>query len=288
MSKEHWTVETILSSATKEVIISDGGPTMLVGERINATGKQKLSAALKAGDMGFIREEALAQVQVGADIIDLNVCIAGYDESVLLPQAVRTIMDTVDIPLCLDSANPKALEAALKIYKGKPLMNSVTGEEHSLETILPLAKEYGAAVIGLVIDNEGISNDPDKRANIACKIVERAVALGIGPENVVIDCLVQSIAADTRAALATIETIRKVRMRLPVNITVGANNSSFGLPDRNLLNGTFIAIAIAAGVTCAIVDVAKMRPIVLAADLFMGRDKYAQRYIEAYRRRQKQ
>lgn len=272
--------ETILSSETKKVIISDKGATVLVGERINAPGKEKLSTVL-------IREEALAQAEAGADILDVNVGIAGYDETVLLPEAVRTATDAVDIPLCLDSANPKALEAALKVYRGKPLMNSVTGEEHSLEAILPLAKEYGAAVIGLVIDDEGISDDPDKRLAIACKIVERAEALGIPPEDVVIDCLVQPIGVDERAAMVALETIRKVRAKLPVNITIGASNSSFGLPDRNLLNGAFIAMAIAAGVTCTIVDVARMRPIILAADLLVGRDKYARRYTEAYRQRQK-
>lgn len=281
-------METRLSSQTKEVIISDKGPTMLVGERINATGRKKLSAALKSGDMALIREEALAQVEAGADILDVNTGIAGCDESILLPEVVRTVMDTVDIPLCLDSGNPKALEAALKVYRGKPLLNSVTGEEHSLKTVLPLVKEYQAAVIGLVIDDEGISDDPDKRVAIAGKIIERAEALGIPSEDIVIDCLVQSVGTDDRATLVTIETIRKLRMKLPVNITIGASNGSFGLPDRNLLNNAFIAIAIAAGATCAIANVAQVRPIVLAADLLVGRDKYARRYIEAYRQRQRQ
>lgn len=197
-------------------------------------------------------------------------------------------MDTVDIPLCLDSGNPKALEAAFKVYQGKPLMNSVTGEEHSLETILPLVKEYGAAVIGLVIDDNGIPDDPTKRVAIAFKIIERAEALGIPLEDIVIDCLVQPVGADPRAALVTIETIRKLRSKLPVNLTVGASNSSFGLPDRDLLNSAFMAIAIASGATCAIVDVSRVRPIVLATDLLMGCDKYARRYIEAYKQHQKQ
>lgn len=281
-------METILSSETKKVIISSKGPTVLVGERMNATGKEKLSAALKRGDMGPIQEEALTQVKAGADILDVSGSIAGYDEPAILPEIVQIVQSTVDIPLCLDSADPKALKAALKVCRGKPLLNSVTGEEHSLETILPLAKEYGAAVIGLVMDDEGISNDPDKRTAIACKIVEQAMALGIPLEDVIIDCLVQSIGVDARSALVTIETIRKVKMELPVNITVGASNISFGLPDRRLLNSAFIGIAIATGATCAIVDVAKMRPAVLATDLLMARDKYARRYIEAYRQRQKQ
>ncbi|MFC1992741.1 dihydropteroate synthase [Chloroflexota bacterium] len=279
-------METKLSSKTKEVIISDKGPTMLVGERINVTGKKKLSAALRAGDMDLVLKEALAQVQAGADILDVNVGIAGIDESALLPQVVQAVMDTVDIPLCLDSGSPKALEAALKVYQGKPLMNSVTGEAHSLKAILPLVKEYGAVVIGLVIDDEGIPDDPDRRVAIANKIIERAEEQGIPREDIVIDCLVQSVGADPRAALATIETIRKVKAELGVNLTVGASNGSFGLPDRELLNSAFTAMAIAAGVTCAIADVARIRPVVLAADLLAGRDEFARRYIEAYRQRQ--
>ena len=280
-------METRVSSGTREVLISDKGPMVLVGERINATGKREMSAALAIGDMELVRKEALAQVQAGADILDVNVGITGIDESVLLPQAVLAVMDTVDIPLCLDSSNPKALEAALKVCRGKPLMNSVTGEEHSLKAILPLVKEYGAAVIGLVMDDKGIPDEPDRRVAIACKIVERAEALGIPSEDIVIDCLLQSVGADPRAALVTLETIRKVKSKLGVNLTVGASNGSFGLPDRNLLNSAFMAVAIAAGVTCAIANVEWVRPIALATDLLMGRDKYARRYIAAYRQRQR-
>ncbi|MFC1993422.1 dihydropteroate synthase [Chloroflexota bacterium] len=280
-------METMLSGKTKEVIISDKGPTMLVGEKVSATGIEELSAALAIGDMELVRREALAQVEAGADILDVSVSVAGLDESVLFPQIVQAVMDIVDIPLCFDSNNPEALEGALKVYQGKPLMNSVTGEEHSLKAILPLAKEYGAAVIGLVTDEEGIPDDSDKRVAIACKIVERAEALGIPREDVVIDCLEQAVAMDSRAALVTFETIRKVKAELGVNLTVGANTISFGLPDNELLNSTFLAIAIAAGATCAIVDVARVRPIVLAADLLMGHDEYAGRYISAYRQRHK-
>lgn len=280
-------METRLSSKTKEVIISDKGPTILVGECINFADKEKISAALRKGDMALICKEAIAQVEAGADLVDVNIGVAGIDESVVLPQAVRAIMDTVDVPLCLDSGNPKALEAALKVYQGKPLMNSVTGEEHSLEAVLPLVKEYRAAVIGLVIDDEGIPNDVDKRVAIAYKIVERAESLGIPRQDIIIDCLVQPVAADPRAVLVTIETIRTLKSKLPVNLTIGASDSSFGLPERDLLNSAFIAIAIASGATCAIADVARARPIVLATDLLMGRDKYARRYIEACQQLQK-
>lgn len=280
-------METIVSSETKKVIISEVRPTVLVGERINATGKERLNSALRKGDMSLVREEALAQAQAGADIIDVNVSIADQDETVLLPEVVKAVVGAVDMPLCLDSNNPEALEAALKVYKGKPLVNSVTGEEHSLAVVLPLVKAYEAAGIGLVIDDEGISNDPDKRVAVACRIVERAEALGIPTEDIVIDCLVQPIGVDERAAMITLETIRKVRAKLGVNITIGASNTSFGLPDRDLVNSAFIVMAIAAGVNCTIVDVARMQPVILAADLLMGRDKYARRYTEAYRQRRK-
>jgi len=281
-------METRLWSKTKEVIISEKGPTILVGERINPTGKQDLSAALRQGNMRLIRKEAITQLRAGADILDINIGVADIDEVDVLPKVVQTIMDTVDAPICLDSNNPKALESALKIYQGKPLMNSVSGEERSLETILPLVKAYGAAVIGLVVDDKGIPDNPDKRVAIAWKIVDRAVNLGIPREDVVIDCLVQSVGADEKAALIAIETIKKVRAELGLNITVGASNVSFGLPDRNIINNAFLSIAIASGATCAIADVAKVRPIVLATDLLMGRDKFAKRYIQAYKERVKQ
>ena len=281
-------METRISSATKEVIIGDDQPTVLIGERINPAGKKKMSEALKAGNLEIAGKEALAQVQAGADIIDVNVSTFGVDEVTLLPQVVQAVMDTVDVPLCLDSTNPEALEAALKVYKGKPLINSVTGEEHSLAKILPVVKEYGAAVIGLVQDDEGIPNNSERRVAIAHKIVERALAVGIPGEDIIIDCLAFAVGADTSSGLVTIETIRRVKAELGVNLTLGASNISFGLPDRNLLNDAFVAIVIAAGATCLIVDVAKVRPIVLAADLVLDRDRRARRYIEAYRQRQKQ
>ena len=280
-------METRVSSATKEVVISDGRPTVLIGERINPTGKKKLAAELKAGNMELVRREALAQVQAGADILDVNVGVTGVDQVALLPQAVQAVMKVVDVPLCLDSDDPKALEAALKVYQGKPIINSVTGQERSLEEVLPLVKEYGTAVIGLTMDDEGIPNDPDRRVAIARKIVEQAEALGIPREDIIIDCLTLTVGADSKAGLVTIEAIRRVKAELGVNMTLGASNISFGLPDRDLLNSVFLAIVIAAGVNCPIVDVAKVRSAILAADLVMGRDKYAMRYIEAYRQRQK-
>jgi 5-methyltetrahydrofolate--homocysteine methyltransferase len=281
-------METRVSSAGKEVVIGDKRPTVLIGERINPAGKKKLAESLQAGNLEIVRKEALAQVQAGADILDVNVGTFGVDEVALLPRAVRAVMDTVDVPLCIDSNNPAALEAAAKIYRGKPLINSVTGEEHSLTRVLRLAKEYEAAVVGLVQDDEGIPKDVKRRVSIAHKIVERAEAVGVTRENIVIDCLAFAVGAEPESGVAVIEAVRRIKAELGVNITMGASNVSFGLPDRELLNNAFVAMAIAAGATCLIVDVGKVRPTVLAADLILGQDKRARRYIEAYRQRPKE
>jgi len=279
-------MKTKVSNATKEVLISDDQPTVLIGERINPTGKKKLAAALQTGNMELVRREAITQVQAGADILDVNVGVSGIDETRLLPQVVQAVMEAVDVPLSLDSDNPRSLEAALKLYQGKPIINSVTGQERSLNEVLPLVKKYGAVVIGLTMDDEGIPMDPDRRVAIAHKIVSRAEALDIPREDIIIDCLTLTIATDSRAGLATLQAIRKVKAELGVNQTLGASNISYGLPDRDVLNSAFLALAITAGVTCPTVDVARVRPAVLATDLLLGRDGYAQRYIKAYRQRQ--
>jgi len=276
-------METKLSSATKEVVIGDGLPTVLIGERINPTGKKKMTAALEAGDLEVIRREAVAQVEAGADILDVNVATVIVDEVTMLPKVVQIVMDTVDVPLCLDSSDPEALEAALKVYKGKPLVNSVTGQEDLLKKILPLIKEYKTAVIGMTVDDDGIPNNVDRRVAIAHKIVERAEKLGIPREDIIIDCVTMTVGADIRSALVTIETIRKVKDELGINVTLGASNVSFGLPNRGLINTTFLAIAIAAGMNCPVINVAKVRPTVLATDLILARDENALRYIKAQR-----
>jgi len=281
-------METKVSSLSKEVIIGDNLPTVLIGERINPTGKKKMTEALKAGDLEIVRKEALAQVQAGADILDVNVGVFGVDEVTLLPRAVRAVMEVVDVPLCFDSSNADALEEALKVYKGKPLVNSVTGEEHSLKKVLPLVKKYGAAVIGIVQDDEGIPKDTERRIRIAHKIVEKVEAAGISREDLVIDCLAFAVGAEPSSGVAVVDAIRRIKAELGVNMTMGASNVSYGLPDRELLNNAFVVMAVAAGATCPIVDVAKVRPIILATDLVLGRDKRARRYIEAYRQRPKQ
>ena len=278
-------METRVSSATREVIIGEGQPTMIIGERINPTGKKKMTEALNNGNLDVIREMALAQAEAGADILDVNVGTPGVDEISLLPQAVQAVMDTVDLPLCIDTANIDALEAALKVYRGKPLINSVTGEEDSLATVLPIVKKYGAAVIALAQDDEGIPKDAERRVANARKIVERAEALGIPREDIIIDSLAFALGAEPESGPIVLEAVQRIKSELGVNQTLGASNVSFGLPDRELLNNVFLAITIAAGVNCPIVDVVKMRPIVLAADLVLHRDNYAQRYIRGYRQR---
>lgn len=278
-------MHTIVSSATREVVIGDDRPTVLIGERINPTVRKKLAAALEAGDMEVLRREAVAQVEAGADILDVNVGSSGVDEVGLLAQVVQAVAEAVDVPLSLDSDNPGALEAALKVYRGKPIINSVTGQESSQSEVLPLVREYGAAVIALTIDDEGIPADPARRVAIACRIVERAESLGIPREDVIVDCLVLTVATESDAALVTLEAVRRVKEELGVNQTLGASNVSYGLPERNVLNSAFLAMAINAGVTCPTVNAARVRQAVLATDLLLGRDRYARRYIKDYRQR---
>ena len=276
---------TSVLSSIKEVIISEDGPTVLIGERINPAGKKYLGEALKSGDMEVIRKEALEQVAAGADIIDINVSMFGVDEVKLLPQVVKIVTETVDVPVCIDSNDTDALSAALKVCPGKPLVNSVTGEKHSLEMVLPLIKEYGCPVVGLVQDDEGLPRNADRRIAIAHKIVEQAEKIGIPRENLVIDCLAFAVGADPTAGKVTIETIRRIKEELGVNMTLGASNVSFGMPDRDSINSSFVAMAITAGATCLIVDVAKVRTVILATDLLLGHDKYARRYMADFRKR---
>lgn len=283
-------MKTILRGTGKKVVIEDGGPTIILGERINPTGKRKLAAALLAGDLELVRHEAIAQVAAGADILDVNVGAAGVDEVDLLPKAVRLVLETVEAPVAIDTPNGQALAAALAMHKqinpdGKPLVNSVNGEEASLARVLPLVAEYRTAVIGLCMDDEGIPKTPERRLEVARKIIARAEAYGIPREDILIDCLALTVGADSKAGWVTLEAIRLVKEELGMNLALGASNVSFGLPDRETLNGVFLAIAISRGVNCPIVDAAKVRPYILAADLALGRDEYAMRYIRAFRQR---
>jgi 5-methyltetrahydrofolate--homocysteine methyltransferase len=280
-------METRVTSASREVIIGGGRPTVLIGERINPTGKKRLAEALRAGDLSVVREEALAQVAAGADILDVNVGATGVDELEMLPRAVQAVAEVVDVPLCIDSRKVKALAAALAVCPGRPIVNSVTGEEASLEEILPLVKEYGLPVIGLTLDEKGIPAEASARLEIAHKIIERAEALGIPREDVIIDTLTLSLGANVKAGLSTLEATRRVKEELGVNQTQGCSNISHGLPNRPVLTGAYLALAIEAGLTCPTVDVALVRLAVLSADLVLGRDNYAMRFISAFREQQK-
>jgi 5-methyltetrahydrofolate--homocysteine methyltransferase len=281
---------TLISSATQTVEISREQPTVIIGERINPTGRKNVLAALQAGNFDVVRQDALDQVAAGALVLDVNAGVPGADEPALLQKVLQTVMEVTDVPLCIDTANPTALEAALKTYEGKALVNSTNGEEKSLKAVLPLVKEYGAAVIGLCIDDDGIPATPEARLAVAARIIERAGQLGIPPADVVIDPLTLTLGADSQAAQVTLKTIELVVKEFGVNITAGASNVSFGMPDRKYLNAAFIAMAIHAGLTCPITNplVTEVKTAVLAADLAMGRDDYGMRWINAYRQRQKE
>jgi 5-methyltetrahydrofolate--homocysteine methyltransferase len=285
-------METVLKGTGKKVVVSRDRPTAIIGERINPTGKKRLAAALTAGDLSVVKDEAVVQVEAGAHILDVNVGAAGVDEVDLLPRAVRLVLETAEVPLCIDSPNVEALDAALALHQelnpdGRPLINSVNGEEASLERVLPLVVKYRTAVVGLCMDDDGIPETPDRRLAVAKKIIERAEGMGIPRDSVIIDCLALTMGADSKAGLITLEAIRMVQEELGVNLVLGASNASFGLPDRDTINAAFFAMAVQAGATALIMDPAKMGQYVLAADLALGRDEYAMNYIRAYRRRQK-
>jgi 5-methyltetrahydrofolate--homocysteine methyltransferase len=273
---------TILRGITKEVVIDTEGPVVIIGECINPTRRKKLVSTLQARDFSYMLELAKSQIAAMADVLDVNVGYPGVDDVELLPQAVIALQDNFDIPLCLDSPNPKAIEAALKVAKGKCLINSVNAEEESLSRLLPVAREYGAAIIGLVLDDDGITNDPEKRLKIAEKIIDRAVRAGISEEDVIIDPMAMAVSADPDACRVTLGTIRLVHDRLGHNITQGASNISFGLPNRENINNAFMAMSIMYGLTCPIANPEKITGLVRAADLVLARDDYAIRFIEHY------
>jgi 5-methyltetrahydrofolate--homocysteine methyltransferase len=279
---------TKVGSASKQVLISRELPTVIIGERINPTGRKKLQEELKAGKFDTVKSDALAQIEAGAAILDVNAGVPGADEPALLVQMVEVLSD-LDVPLCIDTANVKALEAALKVYSGKALVNSVNGEEERLETVLPLIKQYDAAVIGLSMDDEGIPKTIEKRIEITEKIIDRAAKMGIGLEDIVIDPLAMSIGADDQAGNMALNAVEAIVNRFGVNITMGCSNVSFGVPDRELINGAFLAMAIRCGLTCPITNplFEEVVTSILAADLCMGRDEFAGNWIGGYRKRKK-
>jgi 5-methyltetrahydrofolate--homocysteine methyltransferase len=282
-------MDTVLSSKTKTVVISPNGPFVVIGERINPTGRKKLAEEMAAGDFSRVRTDALAQIEAGAAVLDINSGVPGADEPEIMRQAVRIVMETTDVPLCFDSANPAALEAALEIYEGKALINSTTGEAHALARVMPLAKKYGAAVIALCNDERGPIQDPQERLAIARKILASAAEHGVPAEDILFDPLVMTVGADSGAGAVTLATMKLLRAELGANLTAGASNVSFGLPDRPSLNAAFIAMAMDSGLNSAITNPLEpaVRTAILAADLFLGHDEYGRKWIKDFRKREK-
>ena len=274
-------METIISSKTKTVIISPDSPFTIIGERINPTGRKRLAAQMAAGNYSRVEKDALAQVAAGAHMLDVNAGIPLADEPAILAEAIRLVQSLTDVPLSIDSSIVAALEAGLEAYEGKPLLNSVTGEEERLEAVLPLVKKYNCAVIGISNDETGISEDPDVRFAVAKKIVERAMDYGIPKEDVVIDPLVMPIGAVRYAGRQVFNILRRLHEELSVNTTCGASNVSFGLPNRGPLNAAFVSMAIAHGMTSAITNPLEqhIKQAILAADVMTGNDENCMNWI---------
>ena len=278
-------METVLTSPTKSVRIGPDHPFVIIGERINPTGRKLLAAEMAAGNFDRVRKDALAQVAAGAHMLDVNAGIPLADEPGILAEAIRLVQSITDVPLCIDSSIVKALESGLAAYQGKPLLNSVTGEDERLEAVLPLVAQYKCAVIGISNDETGISEDPAVRFGIAKKIVERAESFGIPREDVLIDPLAMPIGAVRMAGQSLFAIVRRCREELGVNCCCGASNISFGLPGRPQLNGAFIAMAMAAGMSCAITNPleAEIKTMILAGDVMMGHDPDCARWIRKFR-----
>ena len=282
-------METMVRSRSKAVVISRDHPFVMIGERINPTGRQVLAAEMKAGRVDRVKADALAQVEAGAQMLDVNAGVPGIDEPALLVATIKAVTEVVDVPLCLDSSVVEALEAALPVYEGKALVNSVTAEDERLDRILPLVRKHGAAVIGMANDETGITMVPEERLAIARKIVERAVYYGIPREDVVIDPIAMTVAADPQAGVITLRTMELIRDALGNNMTCGASNVSFGLPERPALNAAWLPVAMRAGLTCAITNplIDEVRKAVMASDLLLGHDEYATAWIADFRERQR-
>jgi 5-methyltetrahydrofolate--homocysteine methyltransferase len=282
-------METKLTYQNKEVIISPERPFTIIGERINPTRRKKLAETMAQGDFSVALEDARKQIEAGAHVLDVNAGIPGADEPALLRGAVQAVMEFAQVPLCIDTASPEALKAALEVYPGKALINSTTAEESMMQRVFPLARQFGAAVIGVITDENGVPPTPERRLEVARKLIQRAGDYGIPPEDIVIDCLALTVGADHNAGRITLDSVALVRDALGVNLNLGASNVSFGLPDRKIINVAYLALAIARGLTVAITDptVPEIQTTLLASDLLMGRDEYAMRWIKAFRKREK-
>jgi 5-methyltetrahydrofolate--homocysteine methyltransferase len=277
--------DTVISSATREVVLGLERPFVMIGERINPTGRKILAAEMAAGNFSRVEADALAQVAAGAHMLDVNAGIPLADEPAILARAVQLVQSITDVPLSIDSSIVKALEAGLAVYKGKPLVNSVTGEEERLESVLPLVKKYGAAVVAISNDETGISEDPDVRFAVAKKIVHRAADHGIPARDIVVDPLVMPIGAINQAGVQVMHLLRRLKNELRVNTTCGASNVSFGLPAREGISATFLTMAIGAGLTSAIMNPMHLEIVkaCMAADVMMGHDPDCARWIRRFR-----
>jgi len=278
-------METILKSAKQTVVISPDNPITIIGERINPTGRKKMAKAIEDKNFKMIQEEAVKQVENGAHVLDVNVGVSGIDEPAMIKEAILAVSEVVDVPLCIDSASPKALAAGLEVYKGKALVNSVNAEKEKMEAVLPIVASHKAAVIGLTMGDQGIPSDAETRVKLAHFIVEQAGKRGIPAEDVIIDPLAMAISTDDQTGLQTLKALRTIRDEMGVNQTLGLSNISFGMPERMPTNAIFFCMCALNGLTCPIVDptVWEMRRAIFITDLFMGKDEFSMNYITAYR-----
>ena len=277
--------DTIISSNSKEVVIGLDRPFVMIGERINPTGRKLLSKEMAEGDFSRVEQDTLAQVAAGAQMLDVNAGIPLADEPRILAETIKLVQSLTDVPLSIDSSIVAALEAGLEVYQGKALLNSVTGEEERLDVVLPLVKKYGCAVIAISNDETGISDDPDVRFAVAKKIIERAADYGIPYSDIVVDPLVMPIGAVNSAGKQVMSLVRRLQEELKVNTTCGASNVSFGLPNRNGVNAVFLTMAIASGLTSAITNPLHnpVMQAVMGADIMMGNDPNCTNWIKKFR-----
>jgi 5-methyltetrahydrofolate--homocysteine methyltransferase len=280
-------MHTLLRGKAREITIGIDRPFVMIGEKINPTGRKKLAAALTEGNFDYVRQLVENQVAWGADVLDINIGVPGLDEVGMISKVVELVASLTDIPLCLDSGNPAVLAAGLAVIPGKPLVNSVSGETKRLDSVLPIVKDRGAAVIGLTMDDNGIPKTAEERVAVAEKIIERGAKMNIPVEDIIIDPLVLTVGSDSKAAVVTLQTIELLRKEFGVNINLGASNVSFGLPDRLTVNQAFLTLAIQLGATCSITDPSKLGPIVKSADLLLGRDENSMRYLKYFRAAEK-
>ena len=278
-------MKTKIWSPTREVIIGHDLPVVIIGERINPTGRKKLAQSLEQGNMQLVQEEALRQVKAGAQVLDVNVGISGTDEKALMVEAIKAVQAVTDVPLCIDSAKPDVLAAGLETYQGKALVNSANGEEAKLKEVLPLVAKHQAAVVCLTMDDHGIPTDVPTRLAIAEKMINEAAKVNIPLEDIIIDPLAMSVAADDQAGLSALQALSQIRDKLGVNLTIGASNVSYGLPDRPFVNCIFLAMAVINGLTCPITDptIWRIKEALVLSDLMLGKDEFSMNFIGAYR-----